>query len=231
MQAAVKVLTAMQVLTEGYNKGVLLTCEGFERLRLNNSMIQNALQKKLNSQNMTASDLAIAEAVDAAALARAFVSLIPNMMGSLRRHLRTAEGGDLRVGQFRMMMAIAMESELSISNAAAVMGLTLPSASKVADELAREGLIQRREDRHDRRRSLLSLTPAGVVVLRSVQQAAEDHFAAVFSPLTPAERAFLRCAAETLRPLFRCSGRGDTELNGKIKKACTDIRERKGSGV
>jgi DNA-binding MarR family transcriptional regulator len=117
-----------------------------------------------------------------------------------------------------MMMAIAMESELSISNAAAVMGLTLPSASKVADELVREGLIRRREDRRDRRRSLLSLTPAGVAVLRTVQKAAEDHFAAVFKPLTTAERTFLWCAAETLRPLFLCSGRisGVNRENRKI---------------
>ncbi|MGC8623954.1 MAG: hypothetical protein ACP5VQ_01655, partial [Phycisphaerae bacterium] len=79
--------------------------------------------------------------------------------------------------------------------------------SKVADELVREGFIQRREDRNDRRRALLSLTPAGGAVLRTVQQAAEDHFAAIFEPLTPMERAFLLCAAETLRPLFRCCER------------------------
>ena len=173
---------------------------------VNEATMRSAWKKKLTSQSPVPAGAA-APAVRSATLAKAFVSLIPHMMGSLRRHLRTAEGGDLRVGQFRMMMAIAMESELSVSNAAEVMGLTLPSASKMADELVREGLIQRREDHHDRRRALLSLTPAGGAVLRTVQQAAEDHFAAIFEPLTPMERAFLLCAAETLRPLFRCSGR------------------------
>ena len=169
-------------------------------------MLRSALKRKRIAR-LPAPVAPATPAVDADSLAKAFVSLIPQMMGSLRRHLRTAEGGDLRVGEFRMMMAIAMSPELSISNAAEVMGLTLPSASKVADELVRAGFIQRREDRHDRRRSLLSLTPAGVAVLRTVQQAAEDHFAAIFEPLTPMERAFLLCAAETLRPLFRRSGR------------------------
>ena len=168
--------------------------------------MRSALKKKLNGP-LPAASSAAESTVAAATLAKAFVSLIPHMMGSLRRHLRTAEGGDLRVGQFRMMMAVAMSPELSISNAAEVMGLTLPSASKVADELARAGLLQRKEDRRDRRRSLLSLTPAGIAVLQSVQRAAEDHFIQIFQPLTPMERGFLLCAAETLRPLFRPGAR------------------------
>ena len=102
-----------------------------------------------------------------------------------------------------MMMAIAMSPKLSISNAAEVMGLTLPSASKIAEELARAGLVQRKEDCQDRRRLLLSLTSVGMEVLQTVQRAAEDHFANIFQPLTPMERGFLLCAAETLRPLFK----------------------------
>jgi len=168
--------------------------------------MQSALKKKLN-ESVSGLSVAAEPTVQAATLAKAFVSLIPHMMGSLRRHLRTAEGGDLRVGQFRMMMAVAMSPELSISDAAEVMGLTLPSASKVADELARAGLLQRKEDRRDRRRSLLSLTPGGVAVLQSVQRAAENHFIQIFQPLTPMERGFLLCAAETLRPLFRPGAR------------------------
>ncbi len=166
-----------------------------------NIVMKTALKKK---QRFAVSPTpAAASAVNSATLAKAFVSLIPHMMGSLRRHLRTAEGGDLRVGQFRMMMAIAMAPDLSISNAAEVMGLTLPSASKVADELQRAGFVQRTEDRKDRRRALLSLTAAGIGVLQTVQRAAEEHFANIFQPLTPMERSFLLCAAETLRPLFR----------------------------
>jgi DNA-binding MarR family transcriptional regulator len=169
-------------------------------MEMDQTFMPTALKKK---QNLDPPFAGSASAVKADTLAKAFVSLIPHMMGSLRRHLRTAEGGDLRVGQFRMMMAIAMAPNLSMSNAAEVMGLTLPSASKVADELQRSGFVQRTEDSQDRRRALLSLTPAGIEVLHTVQRAAEEHFAAIFQPLTPMERGFLLCAAETLRPLFR----------------------------
>ena len=135
-------------------------------------------------------------------LARAYVSLIPQMMGSLRNHLRTLEGGDLRIGQFRMMLAIRMEENPSLSQVAEVVGLTLPSASKVVDELERRSLIRRQSDKLDRRRQNLSLTAEGMDVLEMVKRTAETHFAVLFSQLTPAERSFLLCAAETLRPLF-----------------------------
>ena len=143
-----------------------------------------------------------ASAVSPTLLGRAYVALIPQMMGSLRSHLRTLEGGDLRVGQFRMMMAIRMEDQPSLSQVAEFVGLTLPSASKVADELERRGLIRRQPDKFDRRRQILSLTSQGMEVLEMVKRTAETHFAGLFSQLTPAERSFLLCAAETLRPLF-----------------------------
>ncbi len=169
--------------------------------------MRNACKRKLNHNKAIAKAERVASAVDADALAKSYVSLIPNMMGSLRRHLRTAEGGDLRVGQFRMMMAVEGSPGLSISSAAEVVGLTLPSASKMVDELELSGFIIRGEDSKDRRRALLSLTPAGGAVLRSMQCAAERHFAAIFEPLTPMERAFLLWAAETLRPLFKPGAR------------------------
>ena len=141
-------------------------------------------------------------AVDADMLAGAFLSLIPQMMGTLRRHIKAIGGRELRVGQFRMMLAIYMRKEISISQTAQCMGLTLPSASKMADDLERQKLIRRQADKKDRRRALLSLTPRGGEVLRNVMLSAQKHLAKIFGSLTPMERAFLFCAAQTLRPLF-----------------------------
>ncbi len=142
------------------------------------------------------------QVVDAASLARAFLELIPQMMAVLRRHVRRAGGPELKMGQFRMMLAIYRRGELSISGAAERIGLTLPSASKLADGLERQRLIRRQADQRDRRRALLSLTAAGQRVLQSVMHSAQRHLAELFGPLTATERAFLFCAAQTLRPLF-----------------------------
>ena len=162
----------------------------------------NASQKQLLSPSASDPQIAV-PTVSPESLGRAYVALIPQMMGSLRSHLRTLEGGDLRVGQFRMMMAIRMENKPSLSQVAEFVGLTPPSASRVADELEIRGLITRRPDKLDRRRQILSLTAEGIEVLEMVKRTAETHFAGLFCNLTPAERSFLLCAADTLRPLFR----------------------------
>ena len=63
----------------------------------------------------------------------------------------------------------------------------------VLDELQRRGLIQRRPDEADRRVHLLSLTPAGDRLRRSVEAAIRRTEEQVLEVLPPADReAFLR---------------------------------------
>ena len=62
----------------------------------------------------------------------------------------------------------------------------------VLDELQRRGLIQRQPDESDRRVHLLSLTPAGDRLRRSVEAAIRHREEQVLAVLTPADRdAFL----------------------------------------
>jgi DNA-binding MarR family transcriptional regulator len=69
----------------------------------------------------------------------------------------------------------------------------------VLDELQRSGLIQRQPDEADRRVHLLSLTPAGDRLRRSVQAAIRRTEEQVLGVLPPADReAFLR----SLRVLY-----------------------------
>ncbi len=69
----------------------------------------------------------------------------------------------------------------------------------VLDELQRRGLIQRQPDESDRRVHLLSLTPAGDRLRRSVQAAIRRTEEQVLGVLPPADReAFLR----SLRALY-----------------------------
>jgi DNA-binding MarR family transcriptional regulator len=69
----------------------------------------------------------------------------------------------------------------------------------VLDELQRRGLIQRQPDESDRRVHLLSLTPAGDRLRRSVEAAIRRTEEQVLGVLPPADReAFLR----SLRALY-----------------------------
>ncbi len=138
----------------------------------------------------------------AESLALGFVTLIPQMMGVLRRHLRAGPQLELRPGQFRMMLLLQMFGPASLSDVADRLGLTLPSASKLAEELGKIGFIARRTDLADRRRIVLSLTPSGGSALDAVQREAQRQLAELFEPLTAAERKFLACAVSVMRPLF-----------------------------
>jgi len=71
----------------------------------------------------------------------------------------------------------------------------------VLDDLQERGLIQRQPDTADRRVHLLSLTPAGDRLRRSVQAAIRDSEQDVLATLPPADReAFLR----SLKALYEC---------------------------
>lgn len=138
----------------------------------------------------------------AESLALGFVTLIPQMMGVLRRHLRAGAQLELRPGQFRMLLLLQMFGPASLSDVADQLGLTLPSASKLAEELGKLGFIARRTDTADRRRIVLSLVPSGRSALDAVQTEAQHQLSELFEPLTAAERKFLACAVSVMRPLF-----------------------------
>lgn len=145
--------------------------------------------------------------MEAQDLAAALLTLIPRMMATLRGQLQSVNGVELRGGQFRLLMIINSQRGISISEAAQLMGLTVPTTSKITDELTQQGLLARNTDVVDRRRARLSLTAHGKVVLETVSREARSHLAELLTPLTPMERAFLLCAVETLRPLFAQPGR------------------------
>ncbi len=135
-------------------------------------------------------------------VAVALLTLIPRMMATLRQHLRSADGLELRGGQFRLLMIVQTHHQISISQAAYLIGLTVPTTSKIVDELTQQKLLSRHADTTDRRRVLLSMTGYGQSVLETVSQAACAHLADMLERLTPTERSFILCAVETLQPLF-----------------------------
>ncbi len=84
-----------------------------------------------------------------------------------------------------MLFAIALESELSVTEIAGRIGLGVPTASLLVGELSRASLVRRTEDDEDRRRTKVSLH--------------EDHREAielwVEEALGPLRRTLLRLSA------------------------------------
>jgi DNA-binding MarR family transcriptional regulator len=139
-------------------------------------------------------------------LADAYLAVIPQLMAFVRKNLNDDRQSNLRLGQFRMLHALCQNLGVTISEVASVLGVTLPSASKMADDLQRLGLLERCPDQQDRRRSILSLTQSGHDTYRRAVDSVRRQMAEKFVSLSPTERGVLFCAAIKLTELFTTAG-------------------------
>ena len=67
------------------------------------------------------------------------------------------ESGSLGPRHVPVLMTVAVMGELSVSQIAERIGLSLATTSLMVGELAREGLVERSEDERDRRRTIVRL--------------------------------------------------------------------------
>jgi DNA-binding MarR family transcriptional regulator len=121
----------------------------------------------------------------AAEMRRSRRPLAPTQMGSL---MRIAAG------------------PCTMSDLARHQAVSLPTISKSVDMLVRRGWLERWADKHDRRQSMVRLTPRGRRVLADIQQRAERHVTQTLAPLAPAERAQLIAALRVLTGVLSVPG-------------------------
>lgn len=136
-------------------------------------------------------------------LAGAYLAIIPPFLGVIRKQLNSDPKVQIRLGQFRMMFVLFQGHANTASEAAGTLGITLPAASKMALELEALNLLSRATDRVDRRRTLLSLTPAGRAVFQRAFNSIRQHLAGMFETMSPTDREVLFCAAGKLAEIFQ----------------------------
>jgi DNA-binding MarR family transcriptional regulator len=82
---------------------------------------------------------------------------------------------------------------LTVGELAARLGLTLPTVSGVLADLDRAGLVERRPDPADRRRTIVQIIPGQAALIGHWLDGAAKPLARVLDQLTPAEQqAFLK---------------------------------------
>jgi DNA-binding MarR family transcriptional regulator len=96
--------------------------------------------------------------------ARELLDVVPLVMRDIRSQMRSRRATDLTVPQFRTLVFVNNNTGASLSEVAEHMGITLPSTSKLVDDLIKKGMMRRREHSVDRRRVSLAVTPRGVTV-------------------------------------------------------------------
>ena len=134
-------------------------------------------------------------------------ALAAELLGLWRRLLRGSSKGlyavlselDLSMTQMKTLHALAeREDELSVKELAEALAMSLPNASRTVDNLLQRGLLERREDPHDRRIKRVAVTDAGRDVVQRIDTARLQGLESWAAGLSPEQRQTLLDALLTL---------------------------------
>src|SRR3989442_3151587 len=93
--------------------------------------------------------------------AREILETVPLVMRVVRAEMRHQGALVVSVPQFRALAFVERHPGVSLAGVAEHLGVTAPTASTIVDRLVRRRLVGRVPDPEERRRVVLSLTPAG----------------------------------------------------------------------
>ena len=139
-------------------------------------------------------------ATDDATLAGDLYALIVFLHKNCNADLFEAVGAlELSLSQIKLLHHLEDQPrELSLKEAAEVVHVSMPAASRMVDDLVRRGFAQRREDEDDRRMKRVALTENGRAAIRRLNAARLSGLEQFTDGLTAAERASLATALEQL---------------------------------
>jgi DNA-binding MarR family transcriptional regulator len=107
--------------------------------------------------------------------------------------LELVEGASLGRRHVALLAQVGGEGERSVGDLARELGLSLPAASTVARELEEHGLLARREDPADRRRTVVALAPETEKAVRGWLASRSRPLEQALDALTDSEQeAFLK---------------------------------------
>lgn len=93
--------------------------------------------------------------------AQRILRVVPLLMREIRSEMRAAAPAGLSVPQFRILIFANTQSDASVSEVAAHLGVSVPTASVAVDKLVRLGMLSAEPTPDNRRRRSLLLTPRG----------------------------------------------------------------------
>ena len=134
------------------------------------------------------------------ALAAAMLDLWRQILvGSTRDLYRLLAEADLSMTQLKMLHILSeCAQKASVKELAEELSMSLPNASRTIDGLLQRGLVERREDEHDRRVKRVGPTPAARELIDRVDTARLQGLAAWAAELSPLQRSTLLDALSLL---------------------------------
>jgi DNA-binding MarR family transcriptional regulator len=91
---------------------------------------------------------------------------------------------DLTVTQLRFLLAMHADGPLRMSDIAAKLKVTLPSATAVVDHLVSKNLVVRQDDPKDRRLVICRLSPAGETLIHKLWVSGRATLASLLEDIT-----------------------------------------------
>jgi DNA-binding MarR family transcriptional regulator len=124
--------------------------------------------------------------------AEQIAALLDGIVRRQRRASREGFGESVTHGQFRVLRTLdRADRALRLSELAAQLGIVPRSATSVVDDLEAAGLVERQPDPHDRRATLVDLTPNGRQILNTLREKRRDVMVSQLSRLTDTEQRTL----------------------------------------
>ena len=128
---------------------------------------------------------------DAASAAAQVMAVLPGVMDAMRHVMRAQLDSPLTVPQFRGLNFIDHHPGSSVSALAGFLGVTLATASAMADRLVRAGYLHSQGSTTDRRRTELQLCASGKAVLDRMRLQTQTALAGSLQACTPQQLSAL----------------------------------------
>ncbi len=106
---------------------------------------------------------------------------------------------ELSISQVKLLHQLdECTDPITLKAAGELIGVSLPTASRIVEDLVRRGFVERHEDTHDRRMKRVSVTDHGSTIVRRLNAARLNGFERFTQTLTETERTALAAALEQL---------------------------------
>lgn len=121
------------------------------------------------------------------------------LKGSTRDLYKLLAEVDLSMTQLKLLhVLVECETEISVKELAEQLAMSLPNASRTVDHLLQRGLVERREDEHDRRVKRVRVSDQARVLIDRVDTARLQGLECWAADLSPAQRRKLLDALSDL---------------------------------